>query len=43
MAEQEQQQTPEPDNTPDVLPQKRRILRSVILSLLFTVLLLWSV
>ena len=40
MAEQEQQQTPEPDNTPDVLPQKRRILRSVILSLLFTVLLL---
>ena len=40
MAEQEQQQNPEPENTPEVLPKKRRILRSVLLSLLFMVLLL---
>ena len=38
----EQQQNPEPENAPDVLPQKRRILRSVLLSLLFMVVLLIS-
>ncbi|MGE8540581.1 MAG: translocation/assembly module TamB domain-containing protein, partial [Acinetobacter sp.] len=40
MAEQEQQQNPEPENTQTGLPKQRRILRSVLFSLLFMVLLL---